>query len=114
MFNRQFNIKKDFSSLNELENEIYPKIRNATFKSVEDKKQIIDYIHKIFNNQYRKRGSMIDLLEHVKPNKDCNMCDTYDTGYACISCEGDQVKEKYPNATLNNECIWELKESEEV
>ena len=56
MFNRQFNIKKDFSSLNELENEIYPKIRNATFKSVEDKKQIIDYIHKIFNNQYRKRG----------------------------------------------------------
>ena len=57
---------------------------------------------------------MIDLLEHVKPNKDCNMCDTYDTGYACISCEGDQVKEKYPNATLNNECIWELKESEEA
>ena len=51
MFNRQFNIKKDFSSLNELENEIYPKIRNATFKSVEDKKQISDYIHKIFNNQ---------------------------------------------------------------
>jgi len=50
-----------------------------------------------------------NLLEHVKPNKDCDMCDTYDTGYACISCEGDQVREKYPNATLNDECIWELK-----
>ena len=55
MFNRQFNIKKDFSSLNELENEIYPKIRNATFKTVEDKQQVIDYLHKIFNNQYNQK-----------------------------------------------------------
>ena len=53
---------------------------------------------------------MIDLLEHVKPNKDCKLCDTYDTGYACISCEGDQVKEKYPNAFNNDEGIWELKQ----
>ena len=56
-----------------------------------------------------KRGLTIDLLDHVKPNKDCELCDTYDSGYACISCEGDQVKEKYPNAFYNDDCQWELK-----
>ena len=34
-----------------IENEIYPKIRNATFETVEEKKQVIDFIWKIFNNQ---------------------------------------------------------------
>ena len=29
----------------------------------------------------------------------------------CISYEGDQVKEKYPNAKLNDECIWEINEA---
>ena len=53
MFNRKFAIKKDFSNLNELENEIYPKIRNATFETVEEKKQVIDFIWKIFNNQWK-------------------------------------------------------------
>ena len=53
---------------------------------------------------------MTDILKHVKPNKDCELCDNYDTGYACISCEGDQVKEKYPNAFNNDEGMWELKE----
>ncbi len=54
---------------------------------------------------------MTDILKHVKPNKDCELCDNYDTGYACISCEGDQVKEKYPNAFNNDECIWEITEN---
>ena len=40
MFNRQFNIHKDFQDLNYLENEIFPKIRNAEFETVEDKKQV--------------------------------------------------------------------------
>tara|TARA_R110000824_G_scaffold9823_4_gene43467 strand:+ start:1510 stop:1686 length:177 start_codon:yes stop_codon:yes gene_type:complete len=53
MFNRKFAIKKDFSNLNELENEIYPKIKNATFETVEEKKQVIDFIRKIFNNQWK-------------------------------------------------------------
>ena len=53
MFNRKFAIKKDFSNLNELENVIYPKIRNATFKTVEEKKQVMDFIYKIFNNQWK-------------------------------------------------------------
>jgi hypothetical protein len=56
MFNRKFAIKKDFSNLNELENEIYPKIRNATFKTVEEKKQVMDFIYKIFNNQWKIEG----------------------------------------------------------
>ena len=54
---------------------------------------------------------MIDLLNHVKPNKDCELCNTYDSGYTCIACEGDQVKEKYPKAFTNDEGMWELKES---
>ena len=54
MFNRQFNIKKDFQDLNYLENEIYPKIRNAKFETVEDKKQVMDYLWNIFNNQWLK------------------------------------------------------------
>ena len=63
MFNRKFAIKKDFSNLNELENEIYPKIRNATFETVEEKKQVIDFIWKIFNNQWkieRKKQCIIE------------------------------------------------------
>ena len=54
MFNRQFNIQKDFQDLNYLENEIYPKIRNAKFETVKDKKQVMDYLWNIFNNQWLK------------------------------------------------------------
>ena len=57
-----------------------------------------------------KRGLTVDLLDHVKPNKDCELCDTYDSGYTCIACEGDQVKEKYPKAFTNDEGMWELEE----
>ena len=53
---------------------------------------------------------MTDLLKHVKPTKDCELCDNYDTGYTCIACEGDQVKEKYPKAFTNDEGVWELME----
>ena len=49
---------------------------------------------------------MIEYKQKDKTNKDCELCDTYDTGYACISCEGDQVKEKYPKAYLNDDCEW--------
>jgi hypothetical protein len=55
-----------------------------------------------------KRGLTVDLLDHVKPNKDCYTCEI-DENYTCISCEGDQVKEKYPNAFYNDDCQWELK-----
>tara|TARA_R110002096_G_scaffold145786_2_gene303845 strand:+ start:388 stop:549 length:162 start_codon:yes stop_codon:yes gene_type:complete len=51
---------------------------------------------------------MIDLLSHVKPNKDCDICEI-DENYTCISCEGDQVKEKYPKSFTNDEGMWELK-----
>lgn len=45
MYNRKFNIKKDFAELNELENEILPKVKDETVKN---------YIKKIFFNQYKK------------------------------------------------------------
>ena len=50
-------------------------------------------------------------LDFTKPNKDCNTCEI-DEDYTCIACEGEQVREKYPNAHLNDECQWELTESE--
>ena len=40
---------------------------------------------------------MIDVLEHVEPNKDCDKCD-HINDYVCFDCEWEQVKEKYPNA----------------
>lgn len=52
MYNRKFNIKKDFSELNELENVMLPKIRyiKNTMHSI----ILEDYIKKIFFNQYKK------------------------------------------------------------
>lgn len=44
MYNRKFNIKKDFSELNELENEILPQIQSE---------EVREYIRKIFFNQYK-------------------------------------------------------------
>ena len=44
MYNRKFNIKKDFSELNDLENEILPQIQSE---------EVREYIRKIFFNQYK-------------------------------------------------------------
>jgi len=52
MQNRKFDIKKDFSELNELENVIMPIIRKID--NPEDKMLLSVYIRKIFNNQYKK------------------------------------------------------------
>ena len=75
-----------------------------------NKWELID-VHEYENkNEQKIKTETIDVLEHVKPNKDCELCDTYDSGYTCIACEGDQVKEKYPNAYTNDEGIWEVRE----
>lgn len=44
MYNRKFNVKKDFSSINEMENVILPMVKNEEVKN---------YIRKIFFNQYK-------------------------------------------------------------
>lgn len=54
-YNRKFNIKKDFSELNELENKILPLIRNEV-KNKESELLIRMYIYKIFNNQWKKQN----------------------------------------------------------
>ena len=53
----------------------------------------------------------MNLLKHVKPNKDCTQgCDNItDNNYVCFECEEIQVREKYPNAIYNSDCQWELK-----
>ena len=70
MFNRQFNIHKDFQDLNYLENEIFPKIRNAEFETVEDKKQVMDYVRQIFSNQWlkSKKGGRMKTYKIVVHN----------------------------------------------
>jgi hypothetical protein len=52
MYNRKFDVKKDFSELNELESNIMPKIRRIENK--EDREVIQAYVRKIFNNQWKK------------------------------------------------------------
>lgn len=52
MYNRKFDINKDFDELNELENRIMPIIRKI---QDEDEKEVLtEYIRKIFNNQWKK------------------------------------------------------------
>jgi len=46
MYNRKFNIKKDFSELNNLENSILPKIENQDIKN---------YVRNIFFNQWKTK-----------------------------------------------------------
>ena len=46
MYNRKFNIKKDFSELNNLENNILPKIENQDIKN---------YVRNIFFNQWKTK-----------------------------------------------------------
>lgn len=52
MHNRKFDVKKDFSELNELENNIMPRIRRIT--NEEDKMILQLYVRKLFNNQWKK------------------------------------------------------------
>ena len=47
-------VRKDFHKMNEHANEIMPIIRNAKFKTKEEKELILKYVHKIFFNQWRK------------------------------------------------------------
>lgn len=52
MYNRKFNIKKDFSALNEMQNKILP-----ICNEIADPEEIIvlkNYIRQIFFNQYKK------------------------------------------------------------
>ena len=51
MYNRKFDIQKDFSALNELESNIMPKIRRIENK--EDREVLQNYVLKIFNNQWK-------------------------------------------------------------
>jgi len=53
MINRYINIKKDFSTQNKLANTINPIIRSAKFKNEQEKQLILDYVHKIFFNQWK-------------------------------------------------------------
>lgn len=52
-YNRKFNIKKDFSELNELENKILPLIRNEV-KNKESELLIRTYLYKVFSNQWKQ------------------------------------------------------------
>ena len=63
------------------------------------------------NNKRANRRDNMNLLKHVKPNKDCTQgCDNItDNNYVCFECEEIQVREKYPNAIYNSDCQWELK-----
>jgi hypothetical protein len=45
MYNRKFDIKKDFQELNEMENVILPQVKNENVKN---------YIRKIFINQWKE------------------------------------------------------------
>ena len=81
-----------------------------TGKIVED---YVGYEHEYNNQQANKqRGHKMNLLKHVKPNKDCTQgCDNItDNNYVCFECEEIQVREKYPNAIYNSDCQWELKQ----
>lgn len=52
MYNRKFNIKRDFSAINELENTIKPIIDRIENK--EDSALLENYVIKIFFNQFKK------------------------------------------------------------
>lgn len=61
MYNRKFDIKKDFKELNDLENEIIPLIDKMDYKNAlnEDenkyKKDLLkNYLRVIFYNQFKK------------------------------------------------------------
>lgn len=57
MFNRYCDVKKDFILLNEHANLINPIIRKAKFKNKKEQELILNYVHKIFFNQWKKKES---------------------------------------------------------
>ena len=57
MFNRYCNTKKDFYLLNEHANLINPIIRKAKFKNKKEQELILNYVHKIFFNQWKQKSS---------------------------------------------------------
>jgi hypothetical protein len=56
---------------------------------------------------YKGGSVMFTILDFIKPNKDCQLCDHHND-YTCFDCEEIQVKNKYPNSYLNNEGLWNL------
>ena len=52
MYNRKFNIRTDFDKLNKLENVIKDKIN--TIPNEEDRKEVLEYVRELFNNQFKK------------------------------------------------------------
>jgi len=55
MFNRYINVRKDFYKMNEYENKIKPMVSNAKFKTDKEKELVLEYLHEIFFNQWKKR-----------------------------------------------------------
>jgi len=51
MYNRKFDIKKDFEKLNKFENVIKPLINSIP--NEENKKIVLEYVREIFNNQFK-------------------------------------------------------------
>ena len=56
MYNRYFNIRKDFSEINNFENEIMPIFNKTKFNSKEDKEKVINWSRKTFSNQWKQKG----------------------------------------------------------
>jgi len=55
MFNRYYDMRKDFSAMNEYANSIMPIIDSAKFKTEEEKQLILKYVNEIFWNQWKAR-----------------------------------------------------------
>ena len=53
MFNRYFNVNKDFVDLNHLENSIMVKIDRANWSTKQDKELVKNYLKRIFKNQWK-------------------------------------------------------------
>jgi|AntDeeMetagen681_2_1112603.scaffolds.fasta_scaffold51467_2 hypothetical protein len=51
MYNRKFDIRRDFSKLNEFENTIMPIVRKV--QNEEEREVLTVYLRKIFNNQFK-------------------------------------------------------------
>jgi len=52
MYNRKFNIKRDFGAINKLENKIFPLLKKEV-KNEDSFKELSQYIWDIFFNQYK-------------------------------------------------------------
>lgn len=52
MYNRKFNIKKDFYELNRMENKIFPLLDKI--EDTDEKTTIKNYVRELFHNQYKR------------------------------------------------------------